>query len=77
MAVTVRLGVDFASCDSHGLCVELVPELIEPDEWGFPVLRGETVSPRLLRNARRAVTACPVLALWLLTTGSDRTASEH
>ena len=59
------LAVDFAACDGHGLCVELLPELVGLDEWGYPVLRRPTVPPDLLPHARRAVAACPVMALRL------------
>lgn len=59
------LAVDFTVCDGHGLCAELLPELIVTDEWGFPVFRSGTVPPGLLADARRAVAACPVMALRL------------
>ncbi|MFJ6837405.1 ferredoxin [Streptomyces sp. NPDC091209] len=59
------LAVDFAACEGHGLCAELLPELIGLDEWGYPVLRDSAVPPDLLSHARRAVAACPVMALRL------------
>ncbi|WP_405770203.1 ferredoxin [Streptomyces sp. NBC_01538] len=59
------LAVDFAACDGHGLCAELLPELVGLDEWGYPVLHNRTVPPDLLLHARRAVAACPVMALRL------------
>lgn len=59
------LAVDFAACDGHGLCAELLPELVGLDEWGYPVLPSPTVPPDLLPHARRAVAACPVMALRL------------
>ena len=59
------LAVDFAACDGHGLCAELLPELVGLDEWGYPVLRRPTIPPDLLPHARRAVAACPVMALRL------------
>ncbi|NJP99193.1 ferredoxin [Streptomyces sp. PLAI1-29] len=58
-----RLSVDFAACDGHGLCAELLPELITLDEWGYPVLRATAVPSELAGDARRAVAACPVMAL--------------
>lgn len=61
----VALDVDFTACDAHGLCAELLPELIGLDEWGYPMIRG-TVPQGLLREARRAVAACPVMALRLV-----------
>lgn len=65
--MTARLHLDYAACSGHGLCADLLPELVEIDEWGFPILRGDTVEPDLLPLARRAVRACPTLALRLLS----------
>jgi ferredoxin len=66
--VTDRLRLDYAACSGHGLCADLLPEIVEIDEWGFPILRADTVDPDLLPLARRAVRACPTLALRLLKT---------
>jgi ferredoxin len=60
-----HLRVDPITCTAHGLCAELVPELIDLDEWGYPVLSSHPVPHRLTAAARRAVAACPVLALRL------------
>jgi ferredoxin len=60
-----RLTVDPIACTGHGLCAELLPELVTLDEWGYPVLDGQPVPAGLRRQARRAVTACPALALRL------------
>jgi ferredoxin len=62
-----QLEVDPTVCDGHGLCAELVPELVELDEWGYPILSDADVSDRLLPHAKRAVASCPVLALKLRT----------
>jgi ferredoxin len=63
--VRQRLRVNPIACDAHGLCGELLPELIELDEWGYPIVPAHPVPPRLLRHARRAVASCPTLALLL------------
>lgn len=60
-----RLEVDPIACDGHGLCAELLPELIELDEWGYPVFADANVPSHLLAHAKRAVASCPVLALKL------------
>jgi ferredoxin len=62
----VRLRVDWAACDGHGLCAEWAPEVITRDEWGFPVVAAGAVPAGALQHARDAVRACPVLALKLL-----------
>lgn len=61
-----RLRVNPVACDAHGLCAALLPELVTLDEWGFPVVSAAPVPPWLRRHARRAVAACPVLALALV-----------
>ena len=63
--MSYRLRVNPITCDGHGVCAELLPELITLDEWGYPVLDGRPVPARLERRARRAVASCPALALLL------------
>jgi ferredoxin len=45
------------------MCAELLPELIHLDRWGYPILSSPTVPRPLADHARRAVQACPTLAL--------------
>ena len=59
------LRIDRIRCDGYGMCAELLPERIELDDWGYPILRPGPVPERLLPLARRAVEVCPVLALTL------------
>jgi ferredoxin len=61
--IAERLEVDRIKCDGFGLCAELLPELLELDEWGYPIVGSSDVPEALLAHARRAVEACPVLAL--------------
>ena len=63
--MTPKLRVDPISCEGHGLCAELLPELIRLDDWGYPIVDRTHVPPELLPFARRAVEACPTLALLL------------
>ena len=67
-----KLHLDPAACAGHGLCADLLPELIELDEWGFPILHADVVGPELLPHARRAASACPTLALSLLRSRASR-----
>jgi ferredoxin len=60
-----RLRVDRIACSGHGVCAELLPELVTLDEWGYPVVAPGPVPPELVRHARRAVSACPALAITL------------
>ena len=59
----MRLRVNPIACTGHGMCAELLPELITLDRWGYPLLAGEQVPRALADHARRAVAACPTLAL--------------
>jgi ferredoxin len=61
MAGTLR--VNPIACTGHGVCAELLPELIAVDEWGYPLIDPGPVPRALERWARRAVSACPALAL--------------
>lgn len=60
-----RLRVNPIACEAHGLCAELLPELITLDPWGYPLIADGPVPGELLSLARRAVTSCPTLALLL------------
>jgi sulfoxide reductase heme-binding subunit YedZ len=62
---TLRLRVDPTACTGHGLCAELLPELVALDRWGYPLLADQPVPASLLSRARRTVTDCPALALRL------------
>ena len=63
-----RLRVDPINCHAHGVCAELLPEMISLDEWGYPILADEDLPRELVRTARKAVQACPALALSLRRT---------
>jgi ferredoxin len=57
------LRVNPIACDGRGICAELLPERIELDDWGYPILDPEPIPASLEVHARRAVAACPTLAL--------------
>jgi ferredoxin len=61
-----RVVVDPTRCVAAGLCAELLPETIELDEWGYPIIDRTPVDGRLQALARRAAASCPVRALHLL-----------
>ncbi len=66
MTAPLILRIDRVACDGHGMCADLLPELIGRDEWGYPVIPDTAVTGGLRPHARRAVAACPVLALRLV-----------
>ena len=63
--MSARLRVDPIACEAHGLCAELFPEGVQLDDWGFPIVDESPLEGEMLEHARRAVAACPRVALWL------------
>ncbi len=63
--MTAKLRVNPIRCTAHGMCAEILPERVSLDDWGYPIISGEPISPELVALARRAVDACPVFALAL------------
>ena len=59
-----QIRVDWQACDGHGLCAELLPEVVRLDEWGYPIVE-RPVPRHLERMAQRAIASCPKLALRL------------
>jgi ferredoxin len=60
-----RLMVDPITCDGRGLCAELLPEWIELDDWGYPIVRERPDAKITEQITRRTIAACPTLALRL------------
>ncbi|MHB8719113.1 MAG: ferredoxin [Candidatus Dormibacteria bacterium] len=60
-----RLRVDPTRCDAFGMCMELLPERITLDDWGYPIIDGRPLQGRLLELATEAVAACPRTALFI------------
>lgn len=71
------LRVNPILCDAHGLCAEVLPERIELDEWGYPMVDDTPIAPSLEAHARHAVDACPVLALRLERRTAARRSPTH
>jgi ferredoxin len=67
-----HLRVNWIACEAHGMCAELLPERITLDDWGYPIIDDRPVPPELEAHARRAVAACPTLALTLARRQSVR-----
>ncbi len=60
------LKVNPILCDGFGHCHELAPELVQIDEWGYPIIRTEPTALSDLaayESARYAVRGCPRQAL--------------
>lgn len=70
--MTQKLRVNPITCDAHGLCAELLPEIVRLDDWGYPIVAPGPVPDHLLGHARKAVAACPTLALFLERSAGHR-----
>jgi NADH:ubiquinone oxidoreductase subunit F (NADH-binding)/ferredoxin len=71
-----RLTVDWTHCRGHGLCAHIVPELVQLDRQGFPVMLDTPVPPWLERAAEQAVGMCPGLALRLTPADPAKAAGQ-
>jgi ferredoxin len=67
--MNIRLKVNPIACTGYGICAELLPELVDLDEWGYPIINPDPIPNSLQALARRAVTGCPALALRLQRDG--------
>jgi ferredoxin len=48
------------------MCAELFPELIDLDDWGYPIVHNDGVVPAVMEaHAIRAAEFCPTLAVLL------------
>ncbi|AXH34101.1 ferredoxin [Humibacter sp. BT305] len=71
-APSPTLHLDWTRCQARGACLELLPDLLRPDEDGYPLpltpprQRSDIpLDPAQLPAARDAVALCPRLALTL------------
>ena len=70
--MTTELVIDWTRCEARGVCLELLPQLLRPDDWGYPMARRSSkklqVDARTQEDAQTAVRECPRLALRLAST---------
>jgi ferredoxin len=59
----MKVVVDYDMCDSHGNCVEIVPEVFELRDDGSLHLLQETLVDGLTKKVQDAVVACPTGAI--------------
>ena len=57
--------IDRIACDGFGTCALLLPERVILDVWGYPLIDPTPVQGSERQHAKRAVNACPRLALRL------------
>jgi ferredoxin len=61
----MNLLIDWTRCDGHGLCAALLPRSVQLDDWGYPMIDASGIARESVPDLKRAVSACPALALRL------------
>lgn len=62
----MKIKVDLELCQSHGLCVEVAPEVFELRDDGFLYLLDESPTDgTALKNVEKAIVECPTGAIVL------------
>lgn len=61
LPAAVALRIDRTACTGVGMCARLLPEAIDLDPWGYPVVHADAQVTE--RDVRRAEHACPRRAL--------------
>ncbi|WP_054811339.1 ferredoxin [Nocardia arizonensis] len=61
----MKITVDYARCEGHGLCAEQAPEVFSLDDDTELIYHfdGENVPDDKVTAARAAIVSCPVAAL--------------
>ena len=68
----LRLRVDWIRCDGYGLCGDLAPDVIDLDDWRYPILPTGPVVRTRLNDVQRAIDCCPMKALVLEPVPAER-----
>ena len=63
-----RLTVDRVACTGKGICASLLPEAIELDGWGYPIVHEAQVDREM---GDIAIRMCPARALSWALVASD------
>ncbi len=59
----MSIHIDWRRCQGNGVCAAALGELIELDQWGYPIVKNREVPDELRSAARLAQATCPVAAL--------------
>ncbi|MDA0159068.1 ferredoxin [Solirubrobacter ginsenosidimutans] len=63
----MRVEVDRARCEGHGMCEDACPEVFRLDDDGELEILMDRIPDELRRKAESAVRLCPVAALTVRT----------
>ena len=59
------LRINPTICDGIGMCSRIATKTIHLDPWGFPLIPIESLSASQVKEAHKAVRACPKKALFI------------
>lgn len=57
--MSIRITINTDRCTGHGRCYVLAPEVFEPDDDGYSVVRASVVHGDLAEAARLGSANCP------------------
>jgi ferredoxin len=63
-----RIVIDSESCTGHGLCYGVAKRLLHFDDRGYGVVIRAELDASVMDEARRAVAACPEMAIQIVET---------
>lgn len=66
----MKIHVDSAACEGHGLCAQVAPEVYEIDDEGYVQMRVSDIPPTLAEAAASGARVCPVAALKVVEAAS-------
>jgi ferredoxin len=60
----MRITIDAERCQGHNRCYQLLPTLVDVDDYGMASVLGDGIVPETLHSqARLAVANCPEYAI--------------
>jgi len=59
------LRIDPTICAGIGMCSRIATKTIVLDPWGFPLIPADALSDSQVKEAHKAVRACPKKALFI------------
>jgi ferredoxin len=68
----IKLILDRARCEGHGLCEDVAPQLLHIDDDGYAAIDVDEINAKNLAEAQAAARVCPVAALKLVDSDSTK-----
>ena len=61
------LRIDPTMCQGIAMCAHIATNTITLDPWGYPIIPADELTENQVREAHKAVRACPRRALFIET----------